>query len=70
MVNNGILKIPKDRLLTVEILQCNRCKVNYPPTKDDISVRNPNRYYSTCRTCRDYIKMKVQECKKRKELIS
>ena len=27
MVNNGILKIPKDRLLTVEILQCNKCKV-------------------------------------------
>ena len=67
MVNFGSKILPADKLLSVEVLRCNKCTKEYKPTKDDISTRNPNMYYKTCMKCRNYHKLKNQEFKKRQQ---
>ena len=67
MTNLGSKRLPADKLLSVEVLKCNKCSKEYKPTKDDISTKNPNVYYKNCMKCRNYIYLKNHEFKKRQE---
>lgn len=40
---------------------CNKCKMKYTLTRDDISTKNPSVYYKYCKSCRDYTREKVKE---------
>lgn len=32
--------------------KCNKCKIEYMPSKNDISTKRPSTYYKTCFNCR------------------
>ena len=32
--------------------ECNKCKMQYMPNKNDISTKRPSTYYKTCFNCR------------------
>lgn len=43
-----------DYTLDNETIFCNKCKVKYKPRDSDISIKNPNKYYKQCMSCRNY----------------
>lgn len=70
MVNNGE-KMPDNRYKVDEVangkcvIMCKKCKKSYIPTKGDISTKNPNSYYKTCMSCREYQSRKNLEFRMR-----
>ena len=54
MVNNGEKPLNPKYTLDNEYIVCTKCKICYEPDKKDISTKNPNVYYKTCKRCRDY----------------
>lgn len=52
----------KINVINEDIIKCNKCKKTHTSSIDDVSTKNPNYYYKTCKKCRqyftDYIKKK------------
>lgn len=46
---------------------CNKCKICYIPTKDDISTKRPTTYYKNCFSCRKKMQNYLKEYYDRKE---
>ena len=66
MVNNGEKMPDSDYKVTaVGSIMCKKCKKWYIPTKGDISTKNPNSYYKTCMSCREYQSRKNLEFRMR-----
>ena len=57
MVNNGRKRFDNrykvDEVANGKIM-CKKCKKSYIPTKEDVSTKNPNVYWKTCVSCREY----------------
>lgn len=56
MVNLGE-RIFTERLVgECETIRCVKCRREYVPTQEDISLKNPNVYWKNCQECRAYLR--------------